>query len=162
MICGQWSRAHGTLPGLKVLHSDQIPSQCTIRHEEQMYRPSMKILSFVFKEKVLNTERLTPCLIGDFMQRRLTERRVNANVELCFMIGHCHANGALFDIGVAATCASNVVHKVPRASRSTGTRRKSPKNQLLLVHWLRDSCCNLTPLHPPLALRRRGGLPPLL
>ena len=29
------------------------------------------------------------------------------------MIGQCHGNGALFDVGVGATCASNVVHKVP-------------------------------------------------
>ncbi len=48
-----------------------------------------------------------------FMQRRFTERRVNANVEWCFVIGQCHGNGALFDVGVGATCASNVVHKVP-------------------------------------------------
>ena len=45
---------------------------------------------------------------GDFMQRRFTERRVNANVEWCFVIGQCHGNGARFDVGVDATCASNV------------------------------------------------------
>ncbi len=49
--------------------------------------------------------------VGDFMQRRLTERRVNAKVEWCFVIGQCHGNGALFDVGT--TCAPNVVHKVP-------------------------------------------------
>ncbi len=48
-------------------------------------------------------------LNGDFMQRRFTERCINANVELCFVIGQCHGNGALFDVGVGATCASNVV-----------------------------------------------------
>ncbi len=26
--------------------------------------------------------------------------RVNANVELCFVIGQCHGNSALFDVGV--------------------------------------------------------------
>ncbi len=36
----------------------------------------------------------------------------NANVELCFVIGQCHGNGALSDVGVGATCASNVVHEV--------------------------------------------------
>ena len=29
------------------------------------------------------------------------------------MIGQCHGNGALFDVGVGAMCASNAVHKVP-------------------------------------------------
>ncbi len=37
---------------------------------------------------------------GDFMQRRFTERLVNANVKYCFMIGQCHGNGALLDVGV--------------------------------------------------------------
>ncbi len=53
------------------------------------------------------------------MQRRFTERRVNANVELCFVIGQCHGNSALFDVGVGATCVSNVVHKVPNVSSKT-------------------------------------------
>ncbi len=56
---------------------------------------------------------------GDFMQRRFAERCVNANVELCFVIGQCHGNGALFDVGVGATCASNVVHKVPTGASGT-------------------------------------------
>ncbi len=47
------------------------------------------------------------------MQRRFTECRINANVKLCFVIGQCHGNSALFDIGIGATCTSNVVHKVP-------------------------------------------------
>ncbi len=51
------------------------------------------------------------CGNRDFMQRRFTERRVNTNVGWCFMIGQCHGNGALFDVGV--TCASNVMQKVP-------------------------------------------------
>ncbi len=50
---------------------------------------------------------------GEIMQRRFTERRVNANVEWYFVIGQCHGNGTLFDVGVDVTCASNAVHKVP-------------------------------------------------
>ena len=47
------------------------------------------------------------------MQRRFTEGLINANVEWCFVIGQYHGNGALYDVGVGTTCASNVVHKVP-------------------------------------------------
>ncbi len=32
----------------------------------------------------------------NLMQRRCTERRVNANAEWCFVIGQCHGNSALF------------------------------------------------------------------
>ncbi len=39
-------------------------------------------------------------IVGDFMQRLFTECRVNANVEWCFVIGQCHGNNALFDVGV--------------------------------------------------------------
>ncbi len=40
---------------------------------------------------------------------------VNVDVEWRFVIGQCHGNGVRFDVGVGATCASNVMHKVPCA-----------------------------------------------
>ena len=49
----------------------------------------------------------------DFMQRRFTERRVNANVEWYFVIGQCHGNGALLDVGVDGAFSETCLHKVP-------------------------------------------------
>ncbi len=48
----------------------------------------------------------------DFMQRRFAERRFNANVEWCFVIGQCHGNSALFDVGVDAASSETSLHKV--------------------------------------------------
>ncbi len=39
------------------------------------------------------------------------------------MIGRCHGNSALFDVGVGATCASNVLHKVPGETCPAAVRR---------------------------------------
>ncbi len=46
-------------------------------------------------------------------QRRFTERRVNANVEWCSVIGQCHGNSVLFDVGVDAAFSERPLHKVP-------------------------------------------------
>ncbi len=43
------------------------------------------------------------------------------------MIGQCHGNGALFDIGIGATGASNVVHKVPIESRNLSGQFRSER-----------------------------------
>ncbi len=47
------------------------------------------------------------------MQRRFTERRVNANVEWCFLIGQCRGNSALFDVGVDGAFSETSLHKTP-------------------------------------------------
>ncbi len=39
------------------------------------------------------------------------------------MIGQCYGNGALFDIGVGATCASNVLHKVSNVQISADSAK---------------------------------------
>ena len=64
---------------------------------------------------------------GDFMQRRFTERRVNANVEWCFVIGQCHGNSALFDVGVDGVFSETSLHKVPNkdTSRDAFSTRRS-------------------------------------
>ncbi len=48
------------------------------------------------------------------MQRRFTERRVNANVEWRFVIGHCHENSTLFGIGFDGAFSETSLHKVPK------------------------------------------------
>ncbi len=83
----------------------------------------------------------------DFMQRRFTERRANANQ--CFVIGHCHGNGALFDVGVGAICASNVVHKVPNLLDERTWFASSPGRHWVVFGWrvgvLRTHCVPLDP-----------------
>ncbi len=53
----------------------------------------------------------------DFMQRRFTERRVSTNIEWCFVIGQCHGNNALSDVGVDAAFGETSLHKVPNVKR---------------------------------------------
>ncbi len=60
------------------------------------------------------TQHVTWC--DDFMQRLFTECRVNANVEWCFVIGHCHGNGALFDVGVDAEFSETSLQQFPLQS----------------------------------------------
>ncbi len=47
------------------------------------------------------------------MHRHFTERRVNANVEWFFMIGHCHGNSALFDVALTGRSAKHRCVKFP-------------------------------------------------
>ena len=54
------------------------------------------------------------------LHSRVRLRFVFAEPAQCFVIGQCHGNTALFDIGVGTTCASNVMHKVPIVSVKRG------------------------------------------
>ncbi len=55
------------------------------------------------------------------MQRRFTERHVNTKVEWCFVIGQCHGNNVLFDVGVDGAFSETSLHKVPSVITSPNT-----------------------------------------
>ncbi len=46
------------------------------------------------------------------MQRRFTERRVNACVEWCYVNGKCHGNGSLFDVVVDGAFSETSLNEV--------------------------------------------------
>ena len=69
------------------------------------------------------------CTNGDFMQRRCTEHRINANIERCFVIGQCHGNSGFLTLTLTGRSVKRRCVKSPmtqnRPEFLTGTFRSA-------------------------------------